>query len=420
MYYLIENKRQLEGFKKYKYENVFIEIISSNNKIHPTKNSICAFYIRPELSYKGYILPIQHSETQNLELEEVIELIRSYKTVEVRDKKLFLHYLPLKTLNDIALSVPTYIPEHCEPKVYYHFYKQHKDYQYINSVIPIVKHYEYCQELYGRIKKEPIQRNTFYDTKAALVFNHIESNGIKIDKTIFAKHFYETDDDFMYPQFNYKTITRRPSNVFNGVNYAALSKSDGSRQAFIPRNSTFIELDISAYHPTLLAKLVNYKFDDPDIHKSFARMYNVEYKKAKELTFKQMYGGVFNEYKDLPFFKLMAGYTNKLWARFQEDGYMECPISQWRIYKHEVSDMTPQKLLNYHLQNLETSYNIHILWHVIKLLRNSNTKIVLYTYDSILLDVDKNEREVVKEIIEEFESYKLQVKMSYGRNYDFG
>ena len=46
-------------------------------------------------------------------------------------------------------------------------------------------------------------------------------------------------------------------------------------------------------------------------------MYNVDYKTAKELTFKQLYGGIFDEYKDLPFFKLVKEYTDKLWEKFQ-------------------------------------------------------------------------------------------------------
>ena len=106
-------------------------------------------------------------------------------------------------------------------------------------------------------------------------------------------------------------------------------------------------------------------------------------------------------------------------GKISNDGYIECPVSKWRIYKDDVSDPKPQKLLNYHLQNLETSYNIHILWNVIKLLRGCNTKIVLYTYDSILLDVDKNEKEVIEKIIHVFEKNKLQVKMNHGRTYDF-
>ena len=131
-----------------------------------------------------------------------------------------------------------------------------------------------------------------------MVFNALERSGIRISKKRFESHFHPIDGEYAYTQYNFKTLTGRPSNKFKGVNYAALNKDNGQRDAFIPRNNTFIEFDIGAYHPTLLAKLVDYDFGGKDIHMAFAEMYGVDYKKAKELTFKQLYGGVFDQYKD--------------------------------------------------------------------------------------------------------------------------
>jgi hypothetical protein len=63
----------------------------------------------------------------------------------------------------------------------------------------------------------------------------------------------------------------------------------------------------------LAASLINYTFDSGDIHKSFAKMYGVDYQKAKELTFKQLYGGVFKQYKNLEFFAKIQKYIDQLW-----------------------------------------------------------------------------------------------------------
>ena len=87
--------------------------------------------------------------------------------------------------------------------------------------------------------------------------------------------------------------------------------------------------------------------------------------------------------------------------------------------EENLDDMKPQKLLNYVLQNLETSTNVCILWEIFKLLRGKNTKLVLYTYDSFLFDLDESEKEVIKEILKVFKDKKLQVKYSYGDTYDF-
>jgi hypothetical protein len=127
---------------------------------------------------------------------------------------------------------------------------------------------------------------------------------------------------------------------------------------------------------------------------------------------------VFDQYKDLEFFQKVQVYTDNLWKEFEEKGLIECPISKHRFEKDKLSEMKPQKLLNYLLQNLETSMNVHILWEIIRLLRNKKTKIVLYTYDSFLFDVDKEE-DVLNEIKELFNKYKLQIKICYGSDYNF-
>ena len=419
MYWLIENQNQLEELYSSDLEEAFIEIIPYSNGIHPVENQICAVYIRPLNSTKGYIASISHSETLSLNIREVKRLISKFKRIYVRDKKEFLHYFILQNLYDITLQQPTYIPEYTQTHSW--FYNKYKDKKDINRIIPIVKHYEYCEKTFNDLKNridEPI--NDFYNNKATVVFNAIERSGIRVDREKFESRFHLLDSDTVYSQFNFKTLTTRPSNRFKGVNYAAINKTNGDRQCFIPSNDLLFELDISAYHPTLLANLIGYDFCGRDIHQAFAEMYQVDYKKAKELTFKQLYGGVFDQYKDLEFFKKVQVYTDDMWARFQNEGFVECPVSKY-VYRNDVlEDMKPQKLLNYVLQNLETATNVRILWEIFKVLRGKNTKLILYTYDSFLFDLDNSERELLKEVIKIFKKYKLQVKHSYGDTYDFG
>ena len=197
----------------------------------------------------------------------------------------------------------------------------------------------------------------------------------------------------------------------------SLNKNNEERKCFIPRNDIFIEMDISAYHPSIIANLLNYTFDSSDVHGSFAKMYGVDYAKAKEITFKQIYGGVWKEYQELPFFKKVIAYTDDLWDTFNYGGYIECPISKHKFVKSEMENMNPQKLFNYVLQNLETANNVCILWEIFKILRGKNTKLVLYVYDSFLFDYDKDEPDVMLEILGIFNKYNLQVKTKDGKNY---
>ena len=418
MFWLVESKVQFEQFTNANWKEVFIEVIPNSYLIHPAQNSICALYIRPLLSTKGFVVPLSHSETLNVNITEINAMLQTFSSMYVRDKKESLHYLPLKGLFDINQTNPPYIPELTQ--THHIFNERHPNKKDVNKIIPIVKHYEYCEEIYNNLKEKINGKiNEFYNDKVSMVFNAIERSGIRVDKQKFESYFHAIDGEYVHTQYNFKTLTGRPSNKFKGVNYAALNKENNCRESFIPRNHIFVEFDVSAYHPTLLSKLVDFDFGDEDIHSTFAEMYGVDYKKSKELTFKQLYGGVFDKYKDLEFFKKVQVYTDNLWEEFNEKGWIECPISKHRFEKDKLNDMKPQKLLNYLLQNLETAMNVHILWEITKLLRNKKTKIVLYTYDSFLLDLSKEDEDILQIVKEIFNKHKLQTKITHGNTYNF-
>lgn len=63
--------------------------------------------------------------------------------------------------------------------------------------------------------------------------------------------------------------------------------------------------------------------------------------------------------------------------------------------------------------------NVVILWEILKLLRGKNTKLVLYVYDSFLLDVDENEEDIIKQIEGVFKKHKLNTKSKTGKTYNF-
>jgi len=413
MFWLIETKDQLNRFFTKSLDKVFIEIIPFNFNIHPADyNPISLVYIKP-LDSKSHIIAINHSEAlKGLDLE----WLDKCGTIYVRDKKEFLHYYYHTNIVDLTLNKPNYQKPFTPTHNY--FYSKHSNKENLNTIIPVTKHYEYCENLFNELKSEiDVPINDFYNNRSTVVFYALETSGIHIDAEKFSNQFYPTNREYVYPSYNFKTITTRPSNKFRGVNYSALSKKDDSRTPFIPRNDVFVEMDISAYHPTLLAKLIDYKFDDEDIHKSFAKMYGVEYKEAKQLTFKMLYSGNFGKYSNLEFFSKAQDFTNILWEDFNNQGYIECPISKYRFKKDTLDNMTPSKLLNYLLQNLETSNNVIILCKIFKLLKEHNTKLVLYNFDSFLFDFDRTEKKLFNDLKNIFSERELKIKISYGVNY---
>jgi hypothetical protein len=420
MYWLIEDLEQLKVFYNSGYKEAFVEVIPFNNFEHPTQNNVSAVYVRPLKANKGFMLCSNHSETLGIELRDIKEVLKKFDKLYCRDKKELLHYFPLKSLWDISPPPTTYI----RPTTQTHeiFYSQHRENHEINVIIPIVKHYEICERIYNDLQAN-IGKDTkyveFFNNKTSLVFSAIEQNGIYINPKIFSEHFHKTKKNKVHTQYNLKTLTTRPSNRFGGVNYAALNKDNGSRKSFIPQNDEFIEIDITAYHPTITSHLVDFTFPDNDIHSGFASMYGVDRDKAKELTFKQLYGGIFKEYENLEFFKRVKKYINQKWGEFSTQGFVECDVSYYRFYNEKLDNMNPQKLFNYILQNYETSQNILIIWDILSILRGKKSKLVLYTYDSFLIDLNEEERSLIQEIQNTFKKYKLNTKIKNGNDYNF-
>jgi len=421
MYWLIENREQLKVLINSGYKKAFIEVIPYNDTIHPVLNRVSLVYIRPLEASKGFMVCIAHSESLNVLNTGIDKLISKFDILYCRDKKEMLHYFPNKTLYDITPPPHTYI----RPTTQTHdlYYREHQDNRELNLIIPIVKHYELCETIFEDLKAniniEKTKYDEFFNSRVSVVFNAIERNGVRIHNETFSEYFHPVDGEYVYTQFNLKTTTTRPSNKFKNVNYAALNKENGCRKSFIPRNNRFVEIDISAYHPSLAASLIGYDFANIDIHAHFASLYGVDYKKSKELTFKQLYGGVFENYKHLEFFQGIEKYVGETWRKFESDGFIECEISGYRYEKEKLQNMNPQKLFNYILQNLETSMNVRILWDMCVILRKRKTKLVLYTYDSFLFDLDDSEEDILEEIKEVFKKYQLNIKEIEGYDYNF-
>ena len=420
MYYLIETTEQLKQFELYNYKEAFIEIIPNNNNTHPVLAEISLIYLKPLNSVKGFMLCVNHSESFNLSLNDVEKFLENFNKLYTRDKKYILHLITLKNLWDISYLNNYEISPTTIHKI---FNNKFSSYNKLNNIIPISKHYELCEKIFddlqSNIKKETTKYEEFFNNKISIVFNAIERNGIKIDKQIFEEYFYFNDNNFVYTNYNNKTHTTRPSNSWNGVNYTALKKDNGCRKAFIPRNDYLLEMDITAYHPTLISSLINYKFPDENIHGHFAELYGVNYDKAKQITFKQLYGGVFEQYKHLEFFDKTSQYIEELWNEFQSKEYIEIPISHYIINKNNKEIITPQKLFSWYIQGIETALDTLILWDILVLLNKHNTKIIHTVFDSFLFDVDVNEEYILDKIRIIFKKYNLNIKEKKGNSYEF-
>ena len=244
MYWLVEDIEQLKVFYNSGYKEAFIDVIPSNSKNHPVVNDVSLVYLRPINAHKGYILSVNHSESISLNIDEIKAVLSKFNVLYTLDKKELLHYFPLKSLYDINTPPTTYIRSTTQTHELY--YRQHSNNKDLNKIIPIVKHYEMCEQIFEDLKdninKDKTKYDEFFNDRVSVVFNAIERSGIQIHKPTFEGYFHTVNGEQVHTQYNLKTTTTRPSNKFKGVNYAALNKENGCRKSFIPKTINLLKL----------------------------------------------------------------------------------------------------------------------------------------------------------------------------------
>ena len=108
-----------------------------------------------------------------------------------------------------------------------------------------------------------------------------------------------------------------------------------------------------------------------------------------------------------------------LWDEFNSQGYITL-VGGRKLFVKDVVNPTPQKLLNYLIQSGETFYNVNSIKGVQAYLVNRKSSIILYTYDSILVDYHKDDGKEtlveIKRLLEEPFGFKVTTK--YGKNYN--
>jgi len=416
MFYIIERSDQLE--KLGSFGDCFVSFIPKNNKYHPALTELSLVYVRDLIRTKGFMLCINHSESFGLKKEDVEWwLVNNTQKMWVLNKKEALYYFnkPRKLFDVNFIKHINKIPTNCSE----FYYTKHHSLANVNCLIPISKHYEEWENTFSEVLPTiqsftPNDQFTFNNDHTTNVFYQLESSGIKLNKNCFIDYYqgklshpeFNLSRGKIYTQYNLYTTTSRPSNTFNGVNFAALNKDDGEHMCYQPENDMFIEMDFQGYHPRLIGEMVNWHFpNDKNTYELLGQLLNVTQQEAKELTFKQLYGGVWSEYQYKPFFKDVNMFIDDMWDTYQYGKYYE---TENRIFIPD-SDISQTKLFNYIVQSKETSTNVGLLEKVLDYLKGKKTKIVLYTYDAFLFDYSKEDGDILQDIVKLLE-YPVTIK----------
>lgn len=412
-----------------------------NKSLH--EDDISLLYVYSIDSGDEYILCFNHSESESLNTQRLSDYLYSKQPFFCYQKKYLLKYCDKNNLIDIDLVqwyyTNTYLDQEYDTSTHDFFYRTFEDLMDVNCIIPISKHYDKCKKICEQFfnvldyfEGPPYYVTSsyeHYDFGLRMLYN-IEKSGLQIDHTLFNKHFRTSlySDKLTFTEYNIFTTTGRPSNRFNGINYAALNKEDGSRSAFKSRfkNGILVQFDYDAYHLRLLADLIDYKFpENISVHEHLGKMYfekdtltEAEYQESKQISFKLLYGGITKDYMTIEFFAKIKRYTDLLFEKFNEEGYLESPIAGRKLHKKFFKDINASKLLNYFIQIYETERNILIISCIHELLQNCEDKLILYTYDSFLFDLNGYNEDLIRQIQDTLEhNKKFPVKLTKGNNY---
>ena len=285
---IVENSVQLEEFKRtYDREDCILIPIQLDDNKHSVSNELSLLYVQM-WGGKEFMLPLNHSETININIKNLYKMGSKHK-MYTYDRKKLNHFVKLSNVIDVNLLhyMSTGNPldlEQLDTTAHNFLNMRYYKKENINTIIPVLKHLEKCRKI-SKILKDTIEKynqsvNVSYNNEVLDNLGYVEQNGI------------QSIDGLVHSEYNIYTSTGRPSNRFGGTNFAALNKKDGSRKPYVSRfkNGVLVEMDFDAYHLRLIADKIDYDFPSGSVHEHMAKFYGVGYEEAKALSFQYLYG----------------------------------------------------------------------------------------------------------------------------------
>jgi len=402
--------------------------------IHPAVNRLCAIYIYTEDDVERMI-PIHHTEQLRGFSELVLEFL-ALQNIFVHDKKRWLQTEGNNAVWDVKTLWwytygEAYDESHYPTAAHQFYWRRHTALDAVNCIVPLQQHMAMCQKIRhyawpmcvnAKLSESYLQFNATYPK----TFAKIESAGLAVDETFRMPELMH--EGRVYSQYHYHTTTGRPSNAFRGFNFAAMNKEDGTRAAFHSRfeRGALVEMDFDSYHVRLIAKMIGYELPTSSIHDYLGRFYfgvdaltDEQRDESKAITFRLLYGGIDREFLSIPFFAQVNDFVYKIWDKWKRTGCVETPILKRNICREGLQNMTANKLFNYYLQAVETEVSVRKLQQVQEMMEPYTSCMILYTYDSVLFDVNYLEaRELLPQIKAVLEQGNFPVKVKVGDIYD--
>jgi len=398
-------------------ETAYVYPVAVDAFLHPVQNKLSSLHFRFE-DGTFYTVSISHPDAPHFE----VDLSHAYKLVTLHQKE--LRHLT-NAVNVIDLATMLHLNNEVIP-IYREFYtmgihqiKNQFKFKNLHYSIPLtswvetaeafLQHCEHLYKAYDSMERNPAFQ--FINQITIPTLASIERSGI------------QTTDGLVYSDYNIYTSTGRPSNAFGGINFAALNKNDGTREKFISRfgeNGTLVQFDYEAFHLRLAGRLINYQLPSTSLHTYLAQQYygvdevtEEQYEESKARTFALMYGQT-DDTGGVEFFQRLKEYSSDLWEKYCQNGFVLSGTGR----KVTVFEPSKNKVFNYMMQLTETEEAISRVKNVCRFLSTMKSKVILYTYDAILLDVHNDELSSMENVSSLLSAGGFPVRQYRGDNYN--
>lgn len=261
------------------------------------------------------------------------------------------------------------------------------------------KNYSFLKETFGNLRHlsmHPVNLNTFAlycigaeDNKAKHLYEQFEGKPVHIDYDIFG------------------TVTGRLTTKRGSFPILNLKKD--LKNHVRPQNDVFLELDFNAAEIRTLLALQGIEQPQEDIHEWNIKnvfMEEMSRDKAKQKIFAWLYNPESNAIKSDTYDR------EKLLSKNYRDGQVETPFGR--------SIAAPDsKALNYLLQSTSSDNTIDRFNKISRYLRSSRSHVMAVIHDSVIIDLHRDDRQLIpylKQIFEDTKLGKFKVNVSMGRN----
>ena len=453
---IIENEKELDILQnKLTRNESFFLFVPENPFDNSPFNKTSALFVYLCQNEETYCLIGTHSDFDNhINIESFITNIETNKFIYVYNKRLLLSEISCKLnnlkSNFIDVNFASYVTENRKLVLNDEMYLTNTYRKFLsefgqkmnNEIIPINSHYEYYKLVLESFifiydthkyvlmknKKLLIHLDEYYTNN----YYEFEQHGISVDskllkrlnKTVFIKK------GKIYSNYKFFTKTGRPTNTFCKLNLLALDKSSNIRKSFVSRfndDGLLYQFDYNSFHLKLISVLLNINIDEKNLHvylgkKMFPDDPTIEYNEIKIKIFKQLYGGISHEYMNIDFFKKLNDFINQLWETLNGSGVVFTKLFKRPMYKNKLSnDINKITFFNYYIQSFESEFCSNIIYDINQYIKQHNLKstLILYTYDSFLFDMHKDEYEYLLQLkkIIEFNNF-FDTTMKFGSNYN--